>query len=184
MRSIAEAAPAADTTVRAAVAGDHAAFTQIVATHHDDMVRVCFVLSGDAALAQEAAQAAWPIVWRKLHTLRDPDRLRPWLVSVAANEARMLLRQRGRRRVVEIPMDGTTDIERSTEGDPSERAAVVDLADALRRLSPDDRLVVALRYVMGMSSQEIGVALGLSPAGARSRLARALTRLKKDLEHA
>jgi len=67
--------------------------------------------------------------------------------------------------------------------DPSDRAAEVDLADALRRLSPDDRLVVALRYVLGLTSTEIGLAIGLSPAGARTRLARALTRLKKDLDH-
>ena len=45
------------------------------------MTRVCFVICGDLDIADEAVQAAWPIVWRKLGGLREPERLRPWLVS-------------------------------------------------------------------------------------------------------
>ncbi len=85
-----------------ATAGDQAAFARIVRAHHDDMTRVCFVICGDLDLADEAVGAAWPIAWRKLSTLKDPDRLRPWLVSVAANEARQLLRRQRRRTVVEL----------------------------------------------------------------------------------
>ena len=48
------------------------------------------------AQSQDAVQAAWPIVWRKLRTLRDPAKLRPWLVTVAANEARQILHLKGR----------------------------------------------------------------------------------------
>ena len=52
--------------VEAAAAGDTMAFARIVGAHHDDMVRVCQVITGDPDLAQDAAQAAWPIAWRKL----------------------------------------------------------------------------------------------------------------------
>ena len=79
--------------VASAAAGDETAFGRIVAAHHDDMRRVCVVVCGDEALADDAVQAAWSVAWRKLSSLRDPDRLRPWLVSVAANQARDLLRQ-------------------------------------------------------------------------------------------
>jgi DNA-directed RNA polymerase specialized sigma24 family protein len=44
--------------------GDELAFARIVAAHHDDMTRVCFVICGDADLAQEAVQAAWPRAWQ------------------------------------------------------------------------------------------------------------------------
>jgi RNA polymerase sigma factor (sigma-70 family) len=182
MTAIVDEVPSTCATVRAAVDGDEAAFTRIVAAHHDDMVRVCYVISGDVELAREAAQAAWPIAWRKLYTLRDPERLRPWLVSVAANEVRLLLRRRRRREVAEINIDSAEARGRGEMGDPSERAAEVDLANALMGLSADDRLVVALRYVLGMTSTEIGHATGLSAAGARTRLARALARLRKDLD--
>lgn len=53
---------------------------------------VCFVICSDQEMAQDAVQSAWPIAWRKLGSLRDPDRLRPWVVSVAANGVRQLMR--------------------------------------------------------------------------------------------
>ena len=59
-----------------AAAGDAVAFARIVGAHHDDMARVCCVVCGDLELAQDAVQAAWPIAWRRLDTLRDPERLR------------------------------------------------------------------------------------------------------------
>ena len=62
--------------VALAVAGDEVAFARIIRAHHDDMARVCFVICGDLDVADEAVQAAWPIAWRKLGSLRDPDRLR------------------------------------------------------------------------------------------------------------
>src|SRR5215203_2844422 len=83
--------------VALAAAGDEVAFARIIEAHHDDMTRVSFVICGDLDVADEAVQAAWPIVWRKLDSLRDPGRLRPWLVSIAANEARQLVRRRRRR---------------------------------------------------------------------------------------
>ena len=84
-------------TVRSAVAGDEAAFARIVEAYHGDLVRVAYVIAGDGQLAEDAAQATWAIAWRKLGSLRDPQRLRPWLVSVAANEARQHDKQEGHR---------------------------------------------------------------------------------------
>jgi len=66
-------------TVQLAAAGDEVAFARIVAAHRAEMVRVAYVVSGDWDLAQDAAQAALWIAWRKLPSLRDPTRLRPWL---------------------------------------------------------------------------------------------------------
>ena len=168
--------------VEQAAAGDEAAFARIVAAYHDDMARVCFVVCGEADLAQEAAQAAWPIVWRKMATLRDPQRLRPWLVTIAANEARQLMRRRGRRAIREIAVDPEAHGRvSSASGDPGERAAEVDLANALARLSPQDRTVVGMRYAVGLSSTEIGQAIGMSAGGVRARIARLLVRLREDL---
>src|SRR5262245_62937805 len=167
----------APATVAAAAAGDVVALERIIARHHRDMAKVCVVIcGGDADLAEEAVQAAWPIVWRKLHTLRDHDRIRPWLVSVAANEARQLIRRR-RHAVVEIEVaDAGTD-----RDDPGRTAGLLDLRLAIRRLDADDRTLLALRHVAGLDSTEIGRAMGMSPSGVRSRLERLLTRLRKEL---
>ena len=164
-------------TVADAVAGDAMAFARIVRAHHDDMVRVCQVICGDPELAQDAAQAAWPIVWRKLSTLRDADRLRPWLVSVAANEARQLVRRLRRDRVVALEL---ADIG-SRDADPGWRAGDDDLVAAIRRLPADDRSLIALRYVAGFDATEIGRTLGMSASGVRTRLSRLVARLRQEV---
>jgi len=164
--------------VASAAAGDEAAFARIVRAHHDDMTRVCFVICGDLDLADEAVGAAWPVAWRKLSTLKDPGRLRPWLVSVAANEARQLLRRQRRRTVVELSVAdrGSTAI-----ADPAGRAEDLDLVNALARLDPDDRTLLALRYVAGFDSSELARVTGRSASGTRARLGRLLARLRTEL---
>lgn len=159
-----------------AVAGDEAAFARIIHAHHDDMTRVCYVICADLDLADEAVQGAWLIVWRKLHSLRDPTLLRPWLVSVAANEARQLMRRRRRTRIVEIDVSTA-----SGQGDPLGQVGDLDLANALARLDPDDRALLALRYVAGFDATELGRATGRSASGTRARLARLLAGLRKEL---
>jgi RNA polymerase sigma-70 factor (ECF subfamily) len=179
MRDALAADDVASGVVALAASGDVRALEQIVARYHDDMTRVCVVVcGGDADLAQDAVQSAWPIVWRKLGTLRDAGHLRSWLVTVAANEARQLLRQRRRGAVVEIDV---ADVG-STEGDPSDSIGSVDLRAAVRRLDPRDRSLLALRYVAGFDSSELGRAMGMSPSGVRSRLERLTARLRTELE--
>ena len=115
-----------------------------------------------------------------LGSLRDPERLRPWLMAVAANEARQILRRQRRYQVVQIEV---ADIG-SPHGDPAAHTALADLAVALGRLSPEDRTLLALRHVAGFDATEIGRELGMSASGVRSRLARLLERLRSELADA
>ena len=175
-----EAQAAADdigATVERAVSGDAAALARIVARYHDDMARVCMVVCGDADIAEDAVQAAWPIAWQRLRTLRQSDRLRPWLISIAVNQARQIRRRERRRQVLEIA-SATSPRDRSGSGD---RIELADLSLALRRLPPDDRALLALRFVAGFDSHEIAQSLGISASGVRSRLERLLARLRTEL---
>jgi len=165
-------------TVADAAAGDADALARIVGAHHDDMARICYVICGDQDMAQDAVQAAWPVVWRKLGSLRDPERLRPWLVSVAVNEARQALRKR--RRLWRL--ESGPDAPRVPSGpDPALSASAIDLRAAIARLDPDDRALLAMRYVAGFDATELATATGLSPSGVRSRLERLLARLRREL---
>jgi len=168
--------------VARAAGGDEVAFARLVAAHHDDMVRVAYVICGDPDMAQEAVQAAWPLVWKRVGTVRDPDKIRAWLVSVAANEAKQLARRRGRRQIREVAID-TDDLGSlvARRGDPGDRASEMDLANALANLDVTDRTVLALRYVAGFSSFEIGDVVGMSAGGVRARTARVLDRLRREL---
>ena len=170
----------AATIVADAAGGDADALARIVGAHHDEMARICYVICGDQDMAQDAVQAAWPIAWRKLGTLRDPARLRPWLMAVAANEARLILRRQRRYQVVEIDV---ADVG-SPRHDPATDPALTDLTIALRGLAADDRALLAMRYVAGFDATEIGRELGISPSGVRSRLARLVERLRSELRDA
>ena len=163
--------------VALAVAGDEVAFARIVDAYHGDLFRVAYVVAGSEQLAEDAVQAAWSIAWRKLGSLHDPDRLRPWLVSIAANEARQTLRSRHRRQVAEIRVRSPDD----AAGDPATIVDRLDLVDAFRHLKPEDRSLLAMRFVAGLDAAEIGAVLGMSPSGVRGHLSRLLERLRKEL---
>jgi RNA polymerase sigma factor (sigma-70 family) len=119
------------------------------------------------------------VAWRRLGTLRDHAAVRSWLVAIAANEARLIVRGRRRRAVVELSMTVA-----DPGHDPGDRIEVVDLQRAIRHLSADDRALLALRFVAGLDSLEIAHHLHLSASGVRSRLSRLLERLRKELDHA
>lgn len=164
--------------VARASAGDDVAFTRLVAAYHEDLLRVAFVITGDADVASDAAQLAWQTAWRKLRSLREPDRLRSWLVAIAANEARQLTRRQRRRSVVEIAVGP----ESSAANDPTGVISRLDLVNALSHLTPEDRELIAMRYVMGLDSFEIATARGRSASGTRARLARVLAQLRRELD--
>ena len=161
--------------VERAIAGDEIAFARIVADHHEDMARVAYFVCGDLDVAEDAEQSAWAVAYRRLKDLREPDRLRPWLMSIAANEARQIVRSRRRRTVRELSVG---DQSRSR---PTDDVSLIDLANAIARLDPKDRAVVGLRFVGGFESAEIGRAMGMSASAVRVRLHRALQRLRRDL---
>jgi RNA polymerase sigma factor (sigma-70 family) len=164
--------------VASAAAGDDVAFARIVSTYHEDMRRVCAFVTRDDALAEEAVQAAWPTVWRKLGSVRQPERLRPWLVSIAVNHARDLLREGRRRSNAELLANARAVVPGI---DPATGIDSLDLLAAMDRLAPEDRALIAMRYVAGFDATELAAAARLSPSGTRARLARILGRLREEL---
>jgi RNA polymerase sigma-70 factor (ECF subfamily) len=169
----------AGTILARAAAGDEAAFTRLVAAHHADMRRVAYVVCHDVDMAEDACQQAWQIVVRRLSSVREPDKVRSWLVAIAANEARKLSRRQRRRNVLEAAVRVIPDVR-------NEVTHVIDQADlgrALSRLSPDDRMLVALRYFADFDSTQIAAIRGGSASGTRARLARVLDRLRMELEN-
>jgi RNA polymerase sigma factor (sigma-70 family) len=166
--------------IESAASGDDVAFGRLVAAYGDDMRRVCIVVCRDEALAEDAVQAAWAIAWQRLASLREPARIKPWLIAIAANRARDLLRDQRRRSEVEVRGRAP-----SVAGgvDPSTGIDSLDMLAAVERLDPQDRALLAMRYVAGFDAAELSLALGLSPAGTRTRLKRLIDRLKGELSH-
>jgi RNA polymerase sigma-70 factor (ECF subfamily) len=169
----------ATSIIASAAAGDEYAFRRLIAEHQEDMRRVCAYVTGESVIAEEATQAAWAIAWKKIGTVREPGSLRPWLISVAVNEARQLLRKRRRRAQVEVVFDGASE---PGGFDPATGIAGIDLRAAMARLDPDDRALLAMRYGAGFDSNELALATGKRPAAIRQRLKRLLDRLREELD--
>ena len=164
--------------IASAAAGDEIAFRRIIAAHHEDMRRVCAYIAGDLAIAEEATEAAWVIAWKRLRDVREPSHLRPWLMTVAANEAKQLVRKRRTRARFEI----TTDASQEPGGhDPATGVS----AWICGRRSPASIPMTApcspCAMWSGFDSNELAIATGKNPATIRQRLKRLLDRLREDL---
>ncbi len=155
---------------------DRTAFEALVDRHHADLVRVAYAVCRDPDLASEAAQGAWLAAWRNAAAVRDPGRVRGWLVAIAANEARRLYRRERQRSRLEPAS--------APPGRPSVLSTDLDLVAALDRLDLADRALIAMRYGLDMDATEIAAAIGGTASGVRGRLSRLIARLRKDLDDA
>ncbi len=162
---------------------DEAAFAAIVARHGPMVLGVCRQLLGDRHHAEDAFQATFFVLARRAGSIRDPDRLGPWLYGVALRTARQARGRHDRRRRTEE--DGAA---RQVEARPAlaEPAAIErERAEALHReidrLPGPFRVPVVLCYFEGLSLDEAAHRLRWPVGTLRSRLARAREKLRRGL---
>jgi RNA polymerase sigma-70 factor (ECF subfamily) len=129
----------------------------------------------DRMSAEDAVQEAAIKAWRKLPSLRDPSALEPWFLSIVANQCRSVRRGRWWS-VLKFPEL------RETSSEQDRDVESVDLDRALDRLSPAERLPLLLHFYMEMTFEQVGEVAGISMTAARSRIYRALDRLRSDLQ--
>jgi RNA polymerase sigma-70 factor (ECF subfamily) len=167
--------------------GDTAAYERLVERHAQVAFRVACVLAPSAADAEEAAQDAFVKAHRALGRFRPGAPWRPWLLRIVANEARNRRRSAGRRARVEVRAAEHAPL---TAAAPSTEATVLvaerdaALRAALATLPAHDREVVYLRYFLDLGEAEMAAVLGCRPGTVKSRLSRALARLRVTLEDA
>lgn len=159
-------------------------FAPLVTPHTAAMARVAAALV-DSPDAEDAAQEALMRAWRAWPGLRDPDSTRAWLMRITVNVCRSWrTRGQGLRYGAEERLDQTMlahEFGQAALG-ASEHVSALDVRQALLTLSEDMRVVVALRFYVGMDSTEIGQLLGESSATIRSRLRRAIISLRRTLD--
>ena len=169
--------------VRRARAGDGAACAAIVRAHQDIAFRTAVLICSDAHDAEEAVQDGFVKALRALHRFRDGEPLRPWLLAIVANEARNRRRSAGRR--ARLAAHALAAAEPAVAGGPEvavvarERSA--QLLAALDRLGERDRTVIGCRYLLDLSEAETARVLGVRPGTVKSRLSRAVERLRGEV---
>lgn len=166
--------------VEQAKAGDLDAFEHLVVLHQRAALQVAYVIAGSDA--EDAAQEAFVKAFRALGAFRSGSPFRPWLLRIVANEARNQRRSATRRaglafRVVERP----AAVERSPEEAALGAISRAELVRAVSSLPERDRLALAYRYFVGLSEAEMATAMSCRPGTVKSRLARALGRLRQAL---
>jgi RNA polymerase sigma-70 factor (ECF subfamily) len=156
--------------VARAKAGDGHAFEELLAPVLEVGFRLAMTMLNDRGAAEDAVQEAALKAWRNLGRLRTNSPLRPWFLTVVANECRSARRTRWWR-VLRLP-----DVRsRSSVGSVDDR---IDLTAALERLAPRHLLALSLYYHLDLPIEEVARVLGCSEGAARVRIHRALAALR------
>ena len=155
--------------------GDHDAFTILLDVRLARLDAAARLILRDPELARDAVQEALIRAWRDLPGLRDPDRLDAWLHRLTVNACLDFVRRR-KRRVIEVEL---SPIDMPEAADAAALLADRQLLDeALARLDPGHRAVVALHYLLGMPLPDVAASLGIPVGTAKSRLHYALAAMR------
>jgi len=175
-----EAGPSdAELAVRAR-AGDLAAFDRLVERHLRRAYALAYWVLGDREDAEDVVQEAFVRAYTNLHRYDGRRPFAPWFYRILLNRALNWRRSRQRRRTEALPL------EHPASDPPPDRAAEraearAQLEAALAALTPVQRAIVELFELEGMTSEEIGAALGLRPGTVRWHLHRARALLRAQL---
>jgi len=164
--------------------GDDVAFSALLERHRSVALRVGYTIAGPDA--EDAVQEAMVKAYRHLGRFRPGSPFRPWFLAIVANEARNRRRASGRHDAVGLRLrDRAGSADSSWVGSAEEhalaRAQQVRLLAAVAALTERDREIVALRYFAGLTEAETAEALQCARGTVKSRLSRAIDRLRDAL---
>ncbi|MGE5459549.1 MAG: RNA polymerase sigma factor [Solirubrobacterales bacterium] len=164
--------------------GDVRAYGELVERYRDLAFRTAYLITRSAADAEDAAQDAFVKAYYALDRFHLREPFRPWLLRIVSNEAKNRMRSARRReglayRLAEGGPPG--DAGPSPEAAAALREAQEALVEALGTMREEDRLVIAYRYLLELSEHETAEILGVRPGTVKSRLSRALGRLRQHL---
>jgi RNA polymerase sigma-70 factor (ECF subfamily) len=167
-----------DLVIRAA-AGEEDAFAALARTTGDRLFAVAYRILRDHHLAEDALQQTLVTIWDELPKLRDPDRFEAWSYRLIVRASTALARRERRGTVQLLPDDA--DLSHA----PDQYRAVADrdeLERGFARLTPDQRAILVLQHVAGLSLAEIADLLGVPIGTAGSRLHYASRALRAAIE--
>lgn len=153
--------------------GDESALEDLIARFGPEIQAVAYTITRDRESAEDVAAATISVAWRRLAELRDPDRLRAWLLRIASREALGHLRRERRIRRIPHTHEATAA--------PADHEVLSRLAveRALALLSPRVRIVIALRYVADLSLDEVCLVTGRRRNTIKSQLRVGLRKLRE-----
>jgi RNA polymerase sigma-70 factor, ECF subfamily len=163
--------------------GDESAWESLIYKHQEAVFRYAYLLLGDSILAEDAAQETFISAYKSLDRFDNARPIRPWLLKIAANKARNQKRSVARylaslNRLFHVSQIAIEDIEKQVLQNVEEEA----LWQIIRRMSLNDQRVIYLRYFLNLPVADTASALGIAEGTVKSRLSRALSRLKNQID--
>ncbi|MHB8611246.1 MAG: RNA polymerase sigma factor [Candidatus Dormibacteraceae bacterium] len=158
-----------------ATAGDKAAFEALLEPIVAPAARLAYAMLQDRAEAEDVVQESAVKAWRKLGSFRPGADFKPWFLAIVANQCRMVRRTSwwAVLRLERTPAD-RSDSETNS-------VLSMDLRRALLALPSDQRAALALHFYLDLPLDEVAEVLGVSVAGVKSRINRALKRMRPAL---
>ena len=161
--------------------GNREAFRHLVESYQDVLYGTAFLMTGNAALSEDHVQEAFLSAWRGIRGFRTGYPVKPWLVRILVNTVT------AQRRRLSLPIDPLEVAEaQSGVGGPAELAESSEsrqrVRGAISALSDEHNIVVTLRFFAGLTVPQLAQALGMREGTIKSRLHRALQRLRRELE--
>jgi RNA polymerase sigma factor (sigma-70 family) len=169
---------------RLAREGDVEAYERLVQRYQRLAFRVAWMVVRDPGEAEDAVQDAFVKAWYALPSFRPGSPFRPWILRIVSNEAKNRARSARRRddlalRAGAVRVDDQTP---SPEVAALAHEEATALVRAMGQLNDRDRQVIAYRYLFDLSEAELAQTLGVRPGTAKSRLSRAMSRLRDVLQ--
>lgn len=170
---------------RACRTGQRDAFRRVVERYQGLVTSITYNATGDIPISEDLAQDTFLLAWRKIGSLREPEKLAGWLCAIARNRVRDWLRRRKNdvdRRAVALldtmPASATEPLP-DTRMEREEESALV--WHAIESIPNDYREVLVLHYREQIETSQIAGALGITEAAARQRLSRARAMVRQEL---
>lgn len=163
--------------------GDREALRALIARWQPRFGRLAWRLTREREAARDIVQDAWLAIVRGLRRLDDPARFRAWAYRIVTHKCADWTRRRVTRRTIEREMrDAAASAAGRSSRDKDSENDVPMLRDALAALPDDQRAILSLHYLDGMSVREIGCVLDVPQGTVKSRLYYARNSLKQALE--
>ena len=161
--------------------GDHEAFRHLVEQYKNPLFGTAYLMTGNAAQAEEHVQDAFLLAWRGIQGFRRGRPVKPWLMRILVNS---VLAQQRRRSLATVPLEESLPL-----GAPSSGADSIEASEdrqavrqALAQLTPEHRQVVVLRYFADLTVPQVARSAGVREGTVKSRLHRALRHMRELLE--
>jgi len=154
-------------------------FEILVKQNYEKVYHTVYFYTKDKFISEDAVQQAFIIAYNKLYQLKSKDKFASWVISIALNEAKHMLKDNNNERITPITNYHLNTLSYGEENDIDLRE---DIDNALNKLKHKETEILVLKYYADLTLQQISDLLGINLANAKVRLHRAKDKFRKMID--